>query len=186
MSSWYTARSCALFRCSRSPPPPSRIIGSRAAQGGLKAFSWLKNQDQPKLDAEKKSIQERLKSVGTFRDSRVNWSGSLRTIAGAMPESTIITSVVGDAEMDSGSKSGPARGKKKLIVSFETPLAGNGSLPQEVDSFLATLRADAKLKRHFPLIEVSGFRATAAKAGARPSASYSIVCLPLAEKAKKP
>ncbi len=158
----------------------------KSAQGGLKSFAWLKNQDQPKLDAEKKSIAERLKSVGTFRDSRVNWSGSLRTIAIAMPESTIITSVSGDAEMEAGQKSGPARAKKKLIVSFETPLAGNGSLPQEVDSFLAALRADAKLKRHFPLIEVSGFRANAARAGGRPSASYSIVCLPLAEKAKKP
>jgi hypothetical protein len=158
----------------------------KAAGGGLKAFAWLKNQDQAKLDAEKKSIQERLKSVGVFRDSRVNWSGSLRTIAGAMPESTIITSLTGDAEMDAASRSGPAKGKKKLIVSFETPLAGNGSLPQEVDAFLSALRADAMLKRHFPLIEVSGFRANPARQGARASASYSVVCLPLAEKAKKP
>jgi hypothetical protein len=157
----------------------------KATSGGLKAFAWLKNQDQPKLDAEKKSIQERLKSVGVFRDSRVNWSGSLRTIALAMPESTIITSLTGDAEMEAGSKSGPAKGKKKLIVSFETPLAGNGSLPQEVDAFLAALRADAMLKRHFPLIEVSGFRANPARAGGRASASYSVVCLPLAEKGKK-
>ena len=152
--------------------------------GGLKSFSWLKNQDQPKLDAEKKSIQERLKAVGVFRDTRVNWSGSLRTIAAAMPESTIITTLAGDAEIEAGSKSGPSRGKKKLIVSFETPLAGNGSLPQEIDGFLAALRADATLKRHFPLVEVSGFRANPARAGARPSASYSVVCLPIAEKGK--
>jgi hypothetical protein len=158
----------------------------KAAGGGLKSFAWLKNQDQPKLEAEKKSIQERLKSVGVFRDSRVNWSRSLRTIAGAMPESTIITSVAGDAEMEAGAKSGPAKGKKKLIVSFETPLAGNGSLPQEVDGFLAALRADETLKRHFPLIEVSGFRANPAKQSAHASASYSVVCLPLAEKVKKP
>jgi hypothetical protein len=158
----------------------------KAAGGGLKAFAWLKNQDQPKLDAEKKSIQERLKSVGVFRDSRVNWSGSLRTIASAMPESTIITSLTGDAEMEAGSKSGPVKGKKKLIVSFETPLAGNGSLPQEVDAFLSALRADTTLKRHFPLIEVSGFRANPARLGGRASAAYSVVCLPLVEKAKKP
>ena len=50
----------------------------KAVVGGLKAFSWLKNQDQPKLDAEKKAIQERLKAVGVFRDTRVKWSGSLR------------------------------------------------------------------------------------------------------------
>jgi hypothetical protein len=173
----------SLFSIAAAAEANHRLKG---AGGGLKAFAWLKNQDQPKLDAEKKSIQERLKSVGVFRDSRVNWSGSLRTIAGAMPESTIITSITGDAEMDAGSKSGPAKGKKKLIVSFETPLAGNGSLPQEVDGFLAALRADAMLKRHFPLIEVSGFRANPARLGGHASASYSVVCLPLAEKGKKP
>jgi hypothetical protein len=156
----------------------------KATLGGLKSFSWLKNQDQPKLDAEKKSIQERLKAVGVFRDTRVNWSGSLRTIAAAMPESTIITTVGGDAEIDAGSKSGGSRGKKKLIVSFETPLAGNGSLPQEIDGFLAALRADATLKRHFPLVEVSGFRANPSRQGSLPSASYSVVCLPIAEKSK--
>jgi hypothetical protein len=156
----------------------------KATLGGLKSFSWLKNQDQPKLDAEKKSIQERLKAIGVFRDTRVNWSGSLRTIAAAMPESTIITTLGGDAEIETGSKPGSSRGKKKLIVSFETPLAGNGSLPQEVDSFIAALRADATLKRHFPLVEVSGFRANPSRQGSVPSASYSVVCLPLAEKAK--
>ena len=70
----------------------------KATLGGLKSFSWLKNQDQPKLDAEKKGIQDRLKAVGVFRDTRVNWSGSLRTITAAMPESTIITTLGGDAE----------------------------------------------------------------------------------------
>ena len=84
----------------------------KAVGGGLKSFSWLKNQDQPKLDAEKKSIQERLKAVGVFRDTRVNWSGSLRTIAAAMPESTIITTLTGDAEIETRSKSGPQRERR--------------------------------------------------------------------------
>ena len=33
----------------------------------LRSFSWLKNQDQAKLDAEKKALQERLKVVEAFR-----------------------------------------------------------------------------------------------------------------------
>jgi hypothetical protein len=156
----------------------------KAVEGGVKEFSWLKNQDQPKLDTEKKAIQERLRAVGVFRDTRVNWSGPLRTIAAAMPASTIITTLAGDAEIETASRSGPVRGKKKLIVSFETPLAGNGSLPEEIDGFIAALRADATLKRHFPLIEVSGFRANPARAGTQASASYSVVCLPVVEKSK--
>jgi hypothetical protein len=171
----------SLFSIGAAAEANHRLKG---ALGGLKSFSWLKSQDQPKLDAEKKSIQERLKAVGVFRDTRVNWSGSLRKIAAAMPESTIITTLAGDAEIEAGSRSGGSRGKKKLIVSFETPLAGNGSLPHEIDGFLTTLRADATLKRHFPLIEVSGFRANPSRQGSIPSASYSVVCLPIAEKGK--
>ena len=120
-----------------------------------------------------------------FRDSRVNWSGSLRTIAAAMPESTIITALSGDAEIEAGSRSGPAKSKKKLVVNFETPLAGNGSLAPRDRRLSASLRGDATLKRHFPLVEVTGFRANPARQGVRPSASYSVVCLPGSEKRKK-
>ena len=130
-----------------------------AVDGTLKAFPWLKNQDQAKLDTEKKTIQEELKVIHAFCDTRVKWSGALRKIAAAMPESTLITSLAGDAETEAGSGTGRGKAKKKLVVSFETPLAGNGSLPQEIDGFLATLRAEPELKRHFPVIEVTGFRA---------------------------
>jgi hypothetical protein len=152
--------------------------------GSLKTVPWLTNQDPAKLDAEKNSVQERLKAISAFRDTRVNWAGSLRTIAAAMPQNNLIRALSGDAEIEAGSRSGPARSKKKLVVSFETPLAENGSLPHEIDGFLIALRRDATLKRHFPLIEVTGFRANPARQGARPSAAYSIVCLPSSEKTK--
>jgi hypothetical protein len=155
-----------------------------AIGGAVRAFPWLANQDHGKLDAEKKTIQERLKAISGFRDSQVNWSGVLRKIAGTMPESTLITTLSGDAEIQTRSGPGPARSKKKLVVTFETPRAENGSLPAEIDSFLAALRADTTLKRHFPLIEVTGFRANPARQGVRPTASYSVVCLPSAAKTK--
>jgi hypothetical protein len=157
-----------------------------AVNGALKSFPWLKKQDQGTLDAEKNTDKERLKAVNQFQDTRVNWSGPLRTIAAAMPESNLITALSGDAEIATGSRPGAAKSKKKLVVSFETPLAGNGSLPHEIDGFLAALRRDATLKRHFPLIEVTGFRANSAKKDVRPSASYSIVCLPGSDKTTSP
>jgi hypothetical protein len=158
----------------------------RAVTGALKAFPWLSNQDQGKLDGEKRTIQDRLKAVNTFRDSRVTWSALLRTIAATVPESTLITTVTGEGEIEADARAGPAKAKKKLVVGFETPLAGNGSLPHEIDGFLATLRSDKTLKRHFPLIEVTGYRANPARQGEQPSASYSIVCLPNSDKNKKP
>jgi hypothetical protein len=143
----------------------------------IKSFSWLKSQDQAKLEAEKRGIQERLKVMEVFRGNRVGWSELLRTVAAAVPESTIITGLSGEAEVETASKTG-ARPKKQFVVNFATPMAEDGSVPREIDGFLATLRADPAIKRHFPLIEVSGLKANTSKRGERPFASYSIFCQP--------
>jgi len=158
----------------------------RSVTGALKAFPWLTTQDHTKLDAEKKTVQDRLKAISAFQDSRVNWSGLLRKIAVNMPENTLITTLNGDAEIASKSHSGSSKAKKKLVVTFETPLADNGSLPPEIDKLLASLRSDKTLKRHFPLVEVTGFRSNPARKDLAAAASYSIVCLPAADKTKNP
>ncbi|MFI5454616.1 MAG: hypothetical protein ACHRXM_04120 [Isosphaerales bacterium] len=143
----------------------------------LRSFSWLKQQDQAKLDAEKNSLQERLKVMAAFRGSRVGWSVLFRTIAAAAPESTIITGLSGDAEVEATGKS--AKPKKQLTVNFATPMSEDGSMPREIDGFLASLRGELMLKQHFPLIEVSGLKANPGKPGEHSFESYSIVCLPL-------
>ncbi len=147
----------------------------------LKAFSWLKDWDQKKLDAEKKALQERSQSLDAFQNSRIAWSVPLRSIAAAAPESTVITSMTGTAPLESGSKSSPTSSKKQLTVNFATPMADDGSLPSEIDGFLASLRKDPTLKRNFPLIEVSGLRANPARQKGRAFASYTVICLPRME-----
>jgi hypothetical protein len=147
----------------------------------LRSFSWLKNQDQAKLETERKGLQERLKVMEAFRGNSVGWSVLLRTVAAAVPESTTIKGLSGEAEVESAGKSAAAKPKKQLIVNFATPMADDGSVPREIDGFLAALRADPALHRHFPLIEVSGLRAIPSKRGERPFASYSVVCLPKAD-----
>jgi hypothetical protein len=158
----------------------------QAAGTQLSSFSWLKKQDQAALDAEKRTLQDRLKVVHAFRGSRVDWSVVLRTVAAAVPDSTTITGLSGNAEAESPSKAASGKGKKQLIVNFATPMPEDGSMPREIDGFLAALRGDATLKRLFPLIEISGLKANAAKTGIRPFASYSVVCLPKAETNKTP
>jgi hypothetical protein len=154
----------------------------RAAEADLAAISWIKGMDQGKLDSEKRTLEERAKVIATFRDSRIDWSMPLRTIGAAAPENTIVTSLSGDAEIEAGRPSGPGRSKKQVVVSFETPLASDGSLPHEIDGFLASLRGESSLKRHFPLIEVTALRANPVRQGVAPSASYSVICLPKADK----
>ena len=114
------------------------------------------------------------------------WSVPLRTIAAAAPADTVITALSGDAEVETGAGKGPSKAKKQLVISFETPMAGDGSVPREIDGFLASLRGDSSLKRHFPIIEYTALRANPVRQGIAPSASYSIVCLPGAEKTTPP
>jgi hypothetical protein len=160
-------------------------VGLKAVDTELAASSWVKGMDQAQLVAEKNLLEERTKAIVAFRSSRVEWSVPLRTIASSVPEGTVITALTGDAEVESGTRTA-GKAKKQLVVNFETPMAGDGSLPHEIDGFLASLRGEAPIKRHFPLIEVAALKANPVKAGGVPSASYSIVCLPKVEKAKAP
>lgn len=88
--------------------------------------------------------------------------------------------------MEAASKSGMTKPKKQLIVNFATPMSEDGLVPREIDGFLTALRGEPMLKRHFPLIEVSGLKANSSKRGEHPFASYSIVCLPRAEATRTP
>jgi len=157
----------------------------RAVEAELAAFPWAKGMDQRRLDEEKKGLEERTKTIAAFRGSRVPWSIPLRTIAASAPESTVIKSLSGDSQLEAGGRPGPAK-KKQLDILFKTPMAEEGSPPREIESFVASLRVEPALRRHFPLIDVVGLQATAGKSGEPPSASYRVVCLPKAEKAPAP
>ncbi len=151
----------------------------------LKASSWLKDQNQAKLATEKVAIEERQKTISTFRNSRVAWSTPLRTIAAAAPDDTVLMTLTGVAELDSSTKSSGGKPKKQLVMSFTTPLSEDGSVPPEIDGFLTTLREEPAIKRNFPLIEISGLQASPAKPGNLRVASYSVICLPKIEAAPK-
>ncbi|WP_165220487.1 hypothetical protein [Aquisphaera insulae] len=153
----------------------------RTARAEAAAFTWLKDQDQSKLDAEKKLLETRLKTLEAFRQSRLDWSTQLRIIAEDTPDTTIITSLVGDNETDLGSKGGLGKGKKQFIVNFATPLGADGSMPGEIDRFISELRAEPAILGHFPTIEVSGLRTGSLNNDKGAVAQYSVVCLPGAE-----
>jgi hypothetical protein len=150
----------------------------KAVDTQLRSFSWLKQQDQAKLETEKRAIQERLKVVDTFRNNRIRWSAVLRTVATAAPDTTITTGLTGDAEVEASTAGAAAKSKKQLIVNFVTPMYEDGSMSREIDGFLTHLRGEPALTRHFPLIEVTGFKANTGQQGKVPFTSYSVVCLP--------
>jgi hypothetical protein len=152
----------------------------RATRVELGTFSWLKDQDQAKLEKEKAAIEERSKAIQAYSDSRMNWSGQLRTIAVHMPESTLVTSFQAVPENNASWKAA-ASARNQMIINFATPMAADGAMPREINEFIAALRVEPILKQRFPIIEVSGLRANAATPNQVAHASYSVVCLPAAD-----
>jgi hypothetical protein len=133
-------------------------------------FGWLKDQAQTKLEADRKGLEDRLKTLEDFLANRVDWSTQLRTISGDMPESTLLTSFQGG---------GAPRGQ--MVVNFTTPLTSDGVMPPEINEFITALRDEPVLKKNFPIIDVTGLQAKNAQGKQGGVATYSVVCQPAAQ-----
>jgi hypothetical protein len=154
----------------------------RNVQSQSRSFHWLGDLSHTKLQEEKKSLEQRISTLDAFQKGRLDWSTQLRAIARDAPETTVITSLTGDAELSALSKSKTGHAKRQLMVSFSTPLAPDGSMPAEIYDFIAKLREEPALLKHFPNIEGSGLRTgTSSKSK---NVTYSVVCLPRTSAAK--
>ena len=125
-----------------------------------RGIPWVHEMDQAKLDGEKKALEERTKAIAAFRGTG-GWPGRCRYGPSRRrpPRTPSSRRISGDAEARSAAVLATIKGKKQLVVSFATPLSEDGSRPPpEIDGFLASLRQESSIKRHFPLIEVTGLR----------------------------
>jgi hypothetical protein len=150
----------------------------KSTQVEIGTMPWIKDQDQAKLQTEKKLLEDRFKALDGFQGSRVDWSALLRTIAGDMPESTLVTSFQGTGALKDRESSSS---KSQMVVSFTTPLGTDGAIPLEINEFIAALRIEPVLKQEFPVIDVSGVQARQSQGKQLASASYSVVCMPAAK-----
>ena len=96
----------SLLLCGVAADVDTRFKSARAQ---AVAFSWLKDQDQGKLDAEKRSLEERIRVLEAFQQTRVGWSSQFRTIAADTPATTVITSLTGDGEFEVPGKGSQAK-----------------------------------------------------------------------------
>jgi hypothetical protein len=150
----------------------------KSTQVEIGTLPWIKDQDQAKLQTEKKLLEDRFKALDSFQSGRVDWTAQLRTIADDMPESTLVTSFQGTSaikDKEQGSS------KSQMSVSFTTPLGTDGTIPLEINEFIAALRVEPVLKQEFPVIDVSGVQARPSQGKQLASASYSVVCMPAAK-----
>jgi hypothetical protein len=65
-----------------------------------------------------------------------------------------------------------------MVISLTSPIPRTGSMPQEIDGFLRTLRNDPLVSKEFPKVELADLRWTQVS-GKPPSANFNVVCQPL-------
>ncbi len=110
----------------------------------------------------------------------MDWSAQLRTIAGVVPGSTLVTSFQGISEAEVPGK-GKSSSKNQMVVNFTTPMGSDGEIPSEINEFIAALPLEKRLKRNFAIVNFSGVQSKPAQGKQSGSATYSVVCLPGAE-----
>ena len=157
--------------------PPRRLLGAvslfligRPPRPPLDSRPSARQTAAPSLAQGPGPGQARRREEGSSRNGSRSWRRSGATAGGLVggscgpspadaPENTTIITSLGRRRVRAGlEEGGTTKAKKQLIVNFATPMSEDGSMPREIDGFLATSRGEPTLKRHFPFIEVSGLR----------------------------
>ena len=149
-ASWSSrGRSWPASRCSSTAPPSSSRAGSSRPGSSWRTFSWLKDQDQAKLEKEKKLLEERSGRSRRFR--AVAWTGrpSSAPSPPTCPSRPWSPRSRGSARASPAGKSA-AGSKNQMVVSFATPMADDGAMPREINEFIAALRVEPALQTALP------------------------------------
>jgi hypothetical protein len=142
-----------------------------AAQMRCDGNKLLASSDAVQLEAEKKSLTQKLESLHQFLDSRVIWTSYLHNVMGQFPSTIQLTTIQGGSPLAI-----PGPGKRSLHLGASVNLLPRGAVPPAVFNFIGTLRKDSFMKQNFPEIELGNI----APAGTTPTgetrAGFSVSC----------
>jgi hypothetical protein len=73
-----------------------------------------------------------------------------------------------------------------MVLRGAVSLGKDGSVPEEIDRVLNTLREHPRLKDDFPVVELADLKQVQHTGSETPLAAFTVVCLPKAKKSKGP
>lgn len=159
--------------------------GYRGVQDQCDTNKILISTDVSKLEAEKKSLTEKIAALQNFINSRTAWSAYFREISASLPPSIHLTVASTDSQLAGAGGNRPGNtGKKSLSFTAIAPLTPNGAVSPDVDRFLASLRKNPRMKRAFPFVELGSIQ-QAAGAGGVANATFTISCQQASGKGSK-
>jgi hypothetical protein len=147
---------------------------------------WMASLQTPELEKEKSQLQQQVGAVQRFLDTRITWTSYGRDLAACLPANAFLTSFQGVSELESGGKQkGRVKPKKSLVLHCAASIPQDGSMPQEIDRFLDTLRENPLLKRDFPVVELAGLKQSRRTGDDTAVAFFTVVCVPKSGKGTK-
>jgi hypothetical protein len=151
---------------------------ARAARADDAHYAWAAKIPTPKLQEEKKDLEQKAEALHTFLATRVLWTAHARDMATRLGPAIALTSFQGAAELEGGK----GKAKRALTLKLSAPIKKAGAMPEEIDAFLRALRTDPLLKRDFPEIEMGDLRWSPGMNG-RSTATFNVTCQPRAKPA---
>lgn len=173
----------ALLLLARSGNLNHSYLAARAENA---RHPWMASLQISQLQNENNQLQQRVGAVQRFLDSRITWTSYGRDLAECLPANAFLTSFQGVSELGaSGKKKRAVKPKKSLVLHCAASIPQDGSMPQEIDRFLDTLRENPMLKRDFPVVELAGLKQSQRIGDDTAVAFFTVVCVPKSGKGTK-
>lgn len=138
----------------------------------------------PKLEKEKKELQQNVDVIRRVLQSRIVWTAYTSDLPTRLPTNMTLTTLHGVAEMEylGSKKEGTITPKKYFLIRGNAPLSSNGSTPREIDQFLQALRDHPLLKRDFPNVVLADIKRYQMFNGSQAMANFTVMCTPAEKK----
>ena len=154
---------------------------NRAIRAEAARFPWLAKVADPKLEKERKDLEQRVRTVETFLSERIIWTAYAQDVSTQLPESILLRSFSGQCE--ARTKKEGNKPKKSYILKLAAPIAQGDGIPEEIDAYLGALRVHPLLRRDFPIVELGDLRWSQSASGKKAVAEFTVICLPKLDKA---
>ena len=131
-----------------------------AVQAESTQHAWLATAADERLEKEHNDLLQKVEAVRGFVTSRILWTSYTQDIAARLPDNASLESFQGLCELPAARKSGEAGSppKRSLVLRLNAPIPPDGSVPQEIDGFLGSLRGAPAAQARFPAGETGGYQ----------------------------
>ncbi|MBN1395740.1 MAG: hypothetical protein JW959_12020 [Pirellulales bacterium] len=127
------------------------------------------------LNQDVAAVEEKIKTVYNFLDSRILWSEYVNNIAGQLPYNTTLETFTGEWSLPLGKRRRP---KNSLVIRATVPQTEDGVTPKEIDDYLEKLRNNSLLAKRFGAVELADIKGSISRGGKKAPITFTIVCLP--------